>query len=258
MTLLLEIVSAQSPPLDPAMTAAPGESFYPDPEGILTSLCDICGISINYCLHKLSLEMLNPPVQQFFTAYDIREHDILDHPEWAQLQQDSRVNESHSLWVVESNGYNQHPLNTESVQLLDDNATTIQPSTVQEWVDGSYNAGDRRSPPATSHIHQRRNAPRQGGFPCLISDCGKVYDRHCDLTRHKKVHLDKSARPYKCSTCDEGFIYPKDRKRHQKTHIPQSLSCPVQGCNNKVGFSRKDNLRRHMRKQHPRIAMATR
>jgi hypothetical protein len=47
---------AQGPPLDPVMTAGPGESFYPDPEGILTSLCDICGISSNYCLHKISQE----------------------------------------------------------------------------------------------------------------------------------------------------------------------------------------------------------
>jgi len=61
LSLLLDIVLAQSPPLDPAMTAGPGESFYPDPEGILISLCDICGISINYCLHKISQELVPYP-----------------------------------------------------------------------------------------------------------------------------------------------------------------------------------------------------
>ena len=66
LSLLLDIVSAQSPPLDPAVTAGPGESFYPDPEGILTSLCDICGISINYCLHKISQEMV--PCSRCFNA----------------------------------------------------------------------------------------------------------------------------------------------------------------------------------------------
>lgn len=252
LSLLLDVVLAQSPPLDPAMTAGPGESFYPDPEGILTSLCDICGISINYCLHKISQELLNPPVQRLFTA-----RDFLDHPEWPRLPQDPSGNESDGLWAEQTHGYNQQ-LSATSVQLLNANATTVQPSTMQAWVeDGPYNLGDRRSPPATSHMHQRRNAPRQGGFPCDIPDCPRVYSRHCDLRRHKKTHLVRSERPHKCSICDEGFIYPKDRDRHQRTHAPQEvLFCPVQGCNNRDGFSRRDNLQRHMRRQHPQVAVA--
>ena len=207
-------------------------------------------------------------MQRFFTAYD-----FLNHPEWPQLPQNPSGNESDGLWAEQTHSCSQKPLNVASVQQLDANATTVQSSTMQEWVDGPYNPGDRRSPPATS-MHQRRNAPRQDGFPCDIPDCLKVYSRHCDLKwvlmppllrrpslipdrRHKKTHLVRSERPHKCSICDEGFIYPKDRNRHQRTHAPQEvLFCPVQGCNNRDGFSRRDNLQRHMRNQHPHVVIA--
>jgi len=110
---------SRSPLLDPAITAGSGESFYPDPEGILTSLCDICGISINYCLHNISQELLNPPAQRFFTA-----HDFFDHPDWPQLPQDPSGIESDGLWAEQMHGSNQQSLNFASIQQLDVNATT--------------------------------------------------------------------------------------------------------------------------------------
>ncbi|KAF2489078.1 hypothetical protein BU16DRAFT_472002, partial [Lophium mytilinum] len=147
------------------------------------------------------------------------------------------------------------PLQHAHVQRLNGESTTIQPSTVEVWRETLYKPGDR-----TSASPQRRSAPKKGGFPCLHPECSRVFNRQCDLRRHNKVHLDKSERPYKCLSCSEAFIYPKDLERHQRTHRTQpvrqqNMYCPVSGCSNTDGFSRKDNFTRHMRKQHPDAAL---
>ncbi|CAI6337161.1 unnamed protein product [Periconia digitata] len=70
--------------------------------------------------------------------------------------------------------------------------------------------------------------------------------------RHEKTHLNRSERPHKCSLCREAFLYPKDLTRHQNKHAPTqgTLYCDVPGCTSD-GFSRRDNLLRHQRRQHP-------
>jgi uncharacterized Zn-finger protein len=80
-------------------------------------------------------------------------------------------------------------------------------------------------------------------------------------SRHRKTHLGSFERPHRCDICHEGFLYPKDLNRHQKKHIEHrsaqmTFFCPYPGCNNAVGFSRRDNLLRHQRKQHQAVGAA--
>jgi hypothetical protein len=80
-------------------------------------------------------------------------------------------------------------------------------------------------------------------------------------SRHQKTHLDRSERPHRCPTCSDSFLYPKDLHRHQRKHSdPSSAShtyrCDHPRCSNLDGFSRKDNLLRHQRKQHPAMVAA--
>ena len=37
--------------MDAAFPVAANEPFYPDPDGILQGICDLCGMSFDYCTH---------------------------------------------------------------------------------------------------------------------------------------------------------------------------------------------------------------
>ncbi|USP74707.1 uncharacterized protein yc1106_01981 [Curvularia clavata] len=142
-------------------------------------------------------------------------------------------------------GDNMPPLNSKNVHLIDANKTTVQPFAVQAHVDGTYNAGDRR----------RRQARCERGFACDKPGCMEVFDRQCELTRHSMIHLDESKRPHVCPTCNKGFLYPKDLRRHKPVHSGPSSAkvtfrCKHPKCSHLPGFSRPDNLRRHERRQH--------
>ncbi|PVI04511.1 hypothetical protein DM02DRAFT_518651 [Periconia macrospinosa] len=142
------------------------------------------------------------------------------------------------------------PLHDNLLEQLNDNATTVRSSTVLSHVEDTYTPGDRLK--AQSRPLSKRQAPRKGGFPCGINGCQKTFDRACDVKRHSKTHLDRSERPHKCAFCPEGFLYPKDLARHQSKHTQAqgTLYCSFPGCTSE-GFSRRDNLLRHQRKQHP-------
>ncbi|KAF1361292.1 hypothetical protein EJ07DRAFT_112493, partial [Lizonia empirigonia] len=148
-----------------------------------------------------------------------------------------------------------------AVQLMNENGTAVQSVTVQAHVDDTYLPGYRQAPasPAESQCSpHRRQAKRKNGFACTIEGCNKTFDRNCELNRHLKVHLGRNERPHMC-TCGEGFLYPKDLTRHQRKHVEQPLAkvtfyCHVYGCTNTDGFSRRDNLLRHHRRQHECVA----
>ena len=65
---------------------------------------------------------------------------------------------------------------------------------------------------------RRRLPAKEGRFRCDFPDCGKVFDRHSDLTKHQKYHLPENERPFKCPVCGRGFLFPKDLKRHESLH----------------------------------------
>lgn len=77
-----------------------------------------------------------------------------------------------------------------------------------------------------------------------------------DTSRHKKYHI----KPFRCleEACaadDVAFSLEKDLTRHQAQHNGRRFYCPHHDCayaprGRANGFTRKDNLRRHVLKQH--------
>ena len=53
LALLFDTAAATSPLMDPTMPAMPAltEPFYPDPDGMLAAICELCGISMEVCMH---------------------------------------------------------------------------------------------------------------------------------------------------------------------------------------------------------------
>ncbi|KAF2454609.1 hypothetical protein BDY21DRAFT_373880 [Lineolata rhizophorae] len=97
-----------------------------------------------------------------------------------------------------------------------------------------------------------RHGQRDGPHECL--ECGEEFSHFYKLNRHTKRHT----RPYVCqhAGCSRAFTLPKDLRRHLRTHatgvtrIP-ACYCPVPTCECSVkGFTRKDNLLRHMKRAH--------
>ena len=81
------------------------------------------------------------------------------------------------------------------------------------------------------HVPKRRRLERSAnGFPCHYPDCGKTFDRASERTKHAQGHQAAYTGRFPCPVCGKGFRYPKDVRRHYKTHekgAPSSmgLSC---------------------------------
>jgi uncharacterized C2H2 Zn-finger protein len=105
--------------------------------------------------------------------------------------------------------------------------------------------------PATEHQDP------QPSYSCPEPGCTHVFERNAELIRHSRTHLSESERPYKCTHCDQSFLYPKDLRRHETTHSETnsgSIHCHVNSCSYGPGgssFTRRDGLLRHMRRTHP-------
>lgn len=76
---------------------------------------------------------------------------------------------------------NTQPLMDETLWEINVNETTVQSTTVQAHVEDTYTPGDRLDEPKSRRLTHRRQAPRAGGFPCRHQDCGKIFDRACEL-----------------------------------------------------------------------------
>ncbi|KXH43631.1 hypothetical protein CSAL01_07928 [Colletotrichum salicis] len=95
-------------------------------------------------------------------------------------------------------------------------------------------------------------------FECRWQNCGKVFRRPSDLTKHERYHIKE----YLCdeASCDKAFATMKDLKRHKKTHetldgdgAGGGYRCRVPGCRKaKTGhvYNRRDNFVRHLRTKH--------
>lgn len=73
--------------------------------------------------------------------------------------------------------------------------------------------------------------------------------------RHRRIHRPRF---HVCKNCQQRFLYPKDLRRHEEAHHLDSLPkfhCPHEDCKHYLhGFTREDNLRRHLRRQHEQAA----
>ncbi|KAF2732987.1 hypothetical protein EJ04DRAFT_513533 [Polyplosphaeria fusca] len=257
LTLLLQPTAATSPFMDPALFEGPMQSSYPDPDGMLDAFCHACGSLFELCMCSQALVNANPPQR----APTFTEDMFLNHPDWP-----GEDNLTMFPGVVMDATHPQPEYMAERLPLQDkvlrqwnENATTVRPDTVQQHVADTYLPGDRLAHLAVRR-QQRRHPPKEAGFVCSVSGCGKTYNRQCELNRHVKTHWSHEQRPHRCNTCNQGFLYPKDLNRHRKTHAPSALPapkvyCAVAGCSQDSGFSRRDNLLRHYRNTHPGIAI---
>lgn len=59
--------------------------------------------------------------------------------------------------------------------------------------------------------------------------------------------------PHKCRLCPARFLWPKDLKKHEPVHEPadgrRDFPCNVPGCGK--AYTRRDNMLKHMRREHP-------
>ncbi|KAF2999812.1 hypothetical protein E8E13_006587 [Curvularia kusanoi] len=226
----------------------PMEQFYADPAGTLRCLeCALCYLE---CMCYLSQSSYSSSYTQALS----NEVSFYDPPLFAE--------DSDSVDLSDVQDF----LNNSGDHLVDENThtmnvdvTTIQTNAIRAHVDDTYLPGYRQQASPSQPHCARRHAPRKGGFACTVEGCNKAFDRNCELNRHLKIHLSRNERPHRCSICNEGFLYPKDLMRHQGKHSKQgsiktTYYCQVAGCNNTDGFSRRDNLLRHHRRQHQGIA----
>lgn len=68
---------------------------------------------------------------------------------------------------------------------------------------------------------EKKNPPSEQKFyPCAT--CGKNFKHKCIMETHRLVHTGD--RPFRCTTCDIGFVYKTSLTRHNKIlHTEQSL-----------------------------------
>ncbi|PVF93751.1 hypothetical protein CPB86DRAFT_714745 [Serendipita vermifera] len=122
-------------------------------------------------------------------------------------------------------------------------------------------------PPELAEVYEGR------GY-CLIGNCGQeraaqkanpLYNPAAtdDPLRKRVDHLydhirDKhfNCRPFQCNLCPQNFAREHDLKRHENTHKPVSLPCPLPECTKT--YTRNDNLQRHITQKHPTYPLITR
>ncbi|RYO25207.1 hypothetical protein AA0121_g1360 [Alternaria tenuissima] len=241
ITVLLQPVAASSPLVDFSMSDTPIDGSYGDIDDML---CELCCLPFFQCIHAI------PQAQYVAARTFYNDPGLFNMP---SLDFEQTPADLAPVYEYVNAGHGQ-PLINDYMQIMDGNETTVQPATVQAHVEDIYTPGDRLSARRSRNRKpvQKRQAPRPGGFPCSTEGCDRTFDRQCDLNRHQKTHSTES--PHVCSTCNMGFLYPKDLRRHLPTHNDPSLVvaikhyCPYPGCDNLDGFSRKDNLLRHQRK----------
>lgn len=90
-----------------------------------------------------------------------------------------------------------------------------------------------------------------GSFLCPSEGCSRSFESKSDMDHHERYHRPH-ARKHPCTLCNKAFHFPKDLKRHLKTHGQERhLFCTTIGCQyNKVGFKREDHRKRHMQSVH--------
>ncbi|XP_075698111.1 uncharacterized protein LOC142663395 isoform X2 [Rhinoderma darwinii] len=99
----------------------------------------------------------------------------------------------------------------------------------------------KESSPGQTQISKRSAGKEQGNkFPC--PECGKLFKRKSELSRHERIHRDE--RPFSCSECGKSFRQKSDLFKHETRHRGEEpFSC--QECGR--GFHQKSDLIVHQR-----------
>ncbi len=74
------------------------------------------------------------------------------------------------------------PLVDDALENMNENATAVQPDTVEAHVADIYVPGYGQPAPSPTHSQgSRRHPPRKDGFVCTVEGCRKKFNRNCEL-----------------------------------------------------------------------------
>jgi len=97
----------------------------------------------------------------------------------------------------------------------------------------------------------RLEVPRIRYLKCPA--CQSLYPSESRLSKH--LRTSHAPARFSCGTCDRGFKFEKDLKRHQPTHEPLEKQF---ACSCAKTYTRNDLLLRHIRDMVPRLREAGR
>jgi hypothetical protein len=126
--------------------------------------------------------------------------------------------------------------------------TTADTNITEALVDGDTSAENTPSPTGTTSSDEE--------FPCQYN-CGKFFTKKFLRNKHHKVH----APPHACDFCRMRFPVKRDMNRHIRDRhrkeagiVGTPYFCTATACKRHMDqpFTRRVNMLRHVRKQHPR------
>ncbi|KAF8852444.1 hypothetical protein BDZ45DRAFT_110703 [Acephala macrosclerotiorum] len=110
------------------------------------------------------------------------------------------------------------------------------------------------SPPEELPIQTQQRVYQTIDFTCR--HCARSFTKKYLRTKHEQIHTKPITCPL-APTCQYRTARNRDMRRHIGVHHDGTVSrftCSVSGCRyERVGFNRKDNLARHMRRVHSRL-----
>jgi len=127
-----------------------------------------------------------------------------------------------------------------------DDSPTVQ--TNQGWLGNNVQLSD--SSLASSNTDPGKE------WLCDFPNCGKSFTERHKVNRHRKYHIKSHlCLEPSCAIRLIAFSLEKDLVKHQAKHNGQRFYCNHPGCSYapggaEGGFTRKDNLHRHITKQH--------
>jgi uncharacterized C2H2 Zn-finger protein len=106
--------------------------------------------------------------------------------------------------------------------------------------------------PSTPRTSSDAGSDATGATSMSCKSCGKSFALQSDLIQHGRIHR---SRTHSCPRCLKTFLWEKDLVRHIRTHSGKEtrmdFPCLVVGCGK--AYTRRDNLQRHHRQDHPNL-----
>ncbi|CAL4125098.1 unnamed protein product [Meganyctiphanes norvegica] len=98
------------------------------------------------------------------------------------------------------------------------------------------------------NLKRHSNSIHTVGKIYQCNQCNNTFSRKDYLVTHLRTHTGE--KPYQCNLCNKTFTESSNLNRHASKHTgkKQSQSIKCKQCD--TAFTRKDNLLKHLRKQH--------